>query len=262
MSTRSRTRPRIGRALPLVAALAAVAGFSSGCATIQSWNLPFIGGDPREDAVPLELGQWHKDSLHCAKRKCEDWYLVSLTESSSLQVEVYSPAGEGLPDFVLVLEDATGAALTDSQPTGKSPRQLRRKLDAGEYWLHMKSTGEKDEPLNYDILASVVKPKPATTRRRSRPAPKPAPPPEVVVSAEVLEVEKRDGEPRSVLIDAGKPQGLRAGQSGELVEKGRRIAKIEVTDVYEAGSRAEIKGPLEASITIDTRARISVPASR
>jgi hypothetical protein len=44
--------------------------------------------------------------------------------------------------------------------------------------------------------------------------------------------------------------------SGELVRDGRVIGKLEVVDVYAAGSRAKILGGLSAPITLDTSARL------
>jgi hypothetical protein len=233
---------------------------TSGCAALraQSW-WPWKPED-RSQATPLALGEWHKDRLACGDGDCLDWYRIRVPEKGTLQIEVYSPAGAGLPDFDLRLEDVTERALEEAPPTGRSPRQIRQKVSPGSYWLLLRSTGENKEPLNYDLLASLKHPRPR--RVQPKPEPTPPPPPKVdVISAEILEVEKQGGEPRSVLIDAGRPQGVKVGLSGELFEKGKSIAQIKVIDVYEAGSRAEIVGSLGASITIDTEARIRIPRS-
>ncbi len=121
--------------------------------------------------------------------------------------------------------------------------------------LLIEAKGEDDEPLSYEIVAEIKKPRVKSVR----PRPPPRPPEMRRVLGEVLEVEKCEGKPCSVLIDKGRPEGIREGQSGKLVEKGKAIAKIEIVDVYDAGSRAQILGSLEATITIDTQAEIEVP---
>ena len=242
------------------------------CLGMGCGGIPFLGGggfgSARKAARPLVLGEWYKDSLYCDDGNCRDWYQVFLSQAGELRLDVYSPIGEGLPDYTLVLEDESEKLLQELSPTGKSPRTLRRRVEAGLYRVLLSSEGKDDERLHYEILAEFEAPRPrkkSVTRPRSgRPAPTrqlpkmPAPEP-IVVSAEVLEIEEKDGQPSSVLIDAGKPQGVLVGQGGELVEKGKTIARIEIIDVYDAGSRAQILGPLEATITIDTRARIRIP---
>jgi hypothetical protein len=245
------------------------------CLGIGCGGIPFLGGgglgSERKAARPLVLGEWYKESLHCDDGNCRDWYQIFLSQAGDLRLDVYSPTGSGLPDYTLILEDENERVLEELPPTGKSPRQVRRRLEAGLYRVLLRSRNKDDERLHYEILAEFETPRPrkksVTRPRPARPEPtkplpvKPAPEP-IVVSAEVLEIEERDGQPSSVLIDAGKPQGVRAGLGGELVEKGKTIARIEVTDVYDAGSRAQILGPLEATITIDTRARIRIPADQ
>jgi hypothetical protein len=73
----------------------------------------------------------------------------------------------------------------------------------------------------------------------------------------VIEVERAGGEPIAILLEAGTSQGVKPGQSGELIESGQVIGRIEVVDVYSAGSRARIVGGLSSPITLDTRARLA-----
>jgi hypothetical protein len=89
------------------------------------------------------------------------------------------------------------------------------------------------------------------------PEPPPAPEPTWVV-AEVLDVEEASGKPAAVMIEAGEPDGIRAGMRGELVEEDVVIGRIEVVDVYPSGSRARIVGPLLAPVSFDTVSRIAV----
>lgn len=222
----------------------------------------------REEARPLVPGKWHRDFLHCEDGECKDWYMVNVDRPAQLRIDVYSAAVPGLPDYVLRLEDSNRQQIAKVGATGQSPRQIRQEVDPGLYLVLVESADPNGVRLEYEILADLRDPpKPAPQTHRPapqaparRPPPPPPPRPEPVwVDAEVLEVERNAGEPAFVLIDAGKPKGLRPGHTGQLVENGRAIAEIEVKEVYEAGSRARIVGPLRAPITVETKAQIAVP---
>ena len=75
----------------------------------------------------------------------------------------------------------------------------------------------------------------------------------------VLEVEGAGGQPRFVVIDGGRKNGLRRGFRGRLIEGGRSIAEIEIVEVYDDGSRARIATELADRITPRTAAEIDVP---
>ena len=78
------------------------------------------------------------------------------------------------------------------------------------------------------------------------------------VSSLVLEVEKRFDGSEAVLIDKGRRAGIGRGDRGRLVESGRELGRIEILDVYDDGSRALIRGALEAPITPETVAEVRV----
>jgi hypothetical protein len=183
-------------------------------------------------------------------------------------VDVYSAAVPGLPDYILRLENSDRHQIAKMDATGQSPRQIRKKVDPGLYLLLVESADPNGVRLEYEILAELRDPpkraprKPTIPPGASTPSPTPPPAPRpqpVWVDAEVLEVERNAGEPEFVLIDAGKPKGIRPGHTGQLVQNGRPIGEIEVKEVYDAGSRARIVGPLQAPITIETKAQIAVP---
>ena len=75
----------------------------------------------------------------------------------------------------------------------------------------------------------------------------------------VLEVETASGQPRFVIIDGGRKNGLQRGFRGRLIEGGRSIAEIEIVEVYDDGSRARIATELADRITPRTAAEIDVP---
>ncbi len=246
---RSATRRLVDSAFVL-----AVAAGLAGCAIFASDT-----HETREKAQTLVPGQWHRDYLHCAAKECSDWYMVNVDRPGELRVDVYSPAVPGHPDYRMRLEDIDRNTLAEVEATGQSPRKIRRTVKPGLYMLHIRAAEVDGQRLEYEVLAEVRDPAPAKKRRKTARRPPPKAPEPVWLDAEVLEVERDGGEPRYVLIDAGTPKGVRAGLSGRLVEGGRPIGEFEVIEVYRAGSRARLTGPLEGSITIDTKAQIALP---
>lgn len=254
LGTRRHRRLHLGLGFVALAA----AAFGGGCASDTYAT--------REEARPLSPGKWHRDFLHCEKGECKDWYMVNVDRPAELRVDVYSAAVPGLPDYILRLENANRQQIAKVGATGQSPRQIRKRIDPGLYLLLVESADPNGVRLEYEILADLRDPpRPSAAPRPSAPdRPSPPPPPKpkpepTWVSAEVLEVERDAGEPAFVLIDAGTPAGVRAGHRGRLIQDDQPIAEIEVTEVYEAGSRARIVTPLQAPITVDTRAQIAVP---
>ena len=75
----------------------------------------------------------------------------------------------------------------------------------------------------------------------------------------VLEVETESGQPRFVIIDGGRKNGLQRGFRGRLIGRGRSIAEIEIVDVYDEGSRARISTGLVDRITPQTAAEVDIP---
>jgi hypothetical protein len=84
----------------------------------------------------------------------------------------------------------------------------------------------------------------------------PAPERDVLVTAEVLDVEEEGGAAAFVLIDAGAPQRVAEDMQGELKEGGRSIGQIVIVEVYTDGSRARVVGDLDGEVGIDTVAEI------
>lgn len=219
----------------------------------------------REDASDLMSGQWREDSLHCDRDRCVILYRMVVEKPTTVVVEAVAPADPLLPDFFLAVEDPEGRVIGDDRAAQKRPRRIVRRLDPGLYFVRVAAATEKDDQLSFKLrfrpeVAKVVQPKrsaPKSSAPKSTPRPPPAPPPPVYLESEVLEVERDGGEPVAILLEAGTSQGVKPGQSGELIEAGEVIGRIEIVDVYSAGSRARIVGGLRSPITLDTRARLA-----
>jgi len=220
---------------------------------------------PPNTAIRLNFDEWHTDSLRCERKQCRDWFAFDLPQRRLVQIDVYYPAGPGLPDFGMTLQDAGFNTLLTSKPSGRSPRRMTLNLDPGRYYVLLESATAEDELLSYEIVASMKRPR-RQSGREAPPPPSPPPPPPPppaeefrIVKAEVLEVERCEGQPCAVLIDAGTSARIARGMRGELKEAGQKLADIKVEEVFEAGSRARIVGDLDAPITLDTMAHIRVP---
>jgi hypothetical protein len=98
-------------------------------------------------------------------------------------------------------------------------------------------------------------PEPAPERSEAV-APEPARSHDVLVEAEVLDVEVGEGGATYVLLDRGEPHGVRKAMRGGLRIGDRPIGDFVVVEVYRDGSRARIEGDLEADVGIDTVAEI------
>lgn len=215
----------------------------------------------REGAPDLVEGRWQEEALHCSRGRCVQMFRIVVEKPTTLVVEADAPADPLLPDFFLVLEDPQGNPIGDDRAAQKRPRRIVRSLDPGLYFVRVGGQDEKGELLSYKLrvrprTVATGKPTQPTSPSPPRRAPSPPPPAPVYIESELLEVERDGGEPVAILIQAGTSEGLVPGQSGELVEGGRVIGRIEVVDVYAAGSRVRIIGGLRAPITLDTRARV------
>jgi len=82
-----------------------------------------------------------------------------------------------------------------------------------------------------------------------------------ITSWMVLEMEMESGQPRFVIIDGGRKNGIQRGFRGRLIEGGRSIAEIEIVEVYDEGSRARIATELLDRITPQTAAEIDLPVA-
>jgi hypothetical protein len=219
----------------------------------------------REDASDLMPGQWREDSLHCDRDRCVILYRLVVEKPATIVVEADAPADPLLPDFFLALEDPEGRVIGDDRAAQKRPRRIVGRLDPGLYFVRVAAATDKDDQLSFKLrfrpeVAKVAQPKraaPKTSAPKPTPAPRPPPPRPVHLESEILEVERDGGEPTAILLEAGTSQGVQPGQSGELIEAGQVIGRIEIVDVYSAGSRARIVGGLRSPITLETRARLA-----
>jgi hypothetical protein len=246
--TRTARNPLCG-AVAAAAALLALGG--AGCAKPP----PDLDGEPG-GARPLALGSPRRDQLHCRGGDCSDWYRVRVDGRGDLVVQVAAlDEGAATAFYSLQLHSGRNEPLGFGDSLGLGRKRVRWQSEAGTYLVGI-SAPEKSAPFRYEVLATFT---PAPPPRAA-----PPPPPEPryrPVSAEVLEVEGRPADPRAVLIDRGRGDGLRRGLRGRLLENGATIATVEIVDAYEDGSRARIEGTLEAPITARTQAEIDVPVS-
>ncbi|MBW2418435.1 MAG: hypothetical protein JRH19_07810 [Deltaproteobacteria bacterium] len=222
------------------------------------------------DANPTQLpfGSLLEGGLHCDEGDCQDWYRVGVAEGGPIQIEVRTLGEGGQGKVSLVLLDERSAPLV--QPQQLSQR-IERRLPAGRYQLGVIVVGTRGPPLRYSLVAQrSAEATPAHARATgtrasggaaARGAWAPGRSQPGWVRGDVIEVEAGSA---GVLIDAGTTRGLRMGQRGELVQAGRTIARIELIEVYEAGSRARLLAPVTRPIDpLTTEARIHVaPASR
>ena len=207
----------------------------------------------REAAPELRLGEGREDFLHCDKGRCNNWYRLIARERTRVELEADAPTDAALPDFALGLQDRDLAMVGEDRIPGKRPRRISKTLQPGVYYVRIWGLEGDGELLSYKLIAKrdVARKRPARARKKSpgpkptRTRPAPAPPPVaavIAVESELLEVERSGGEPVAVLLEAGTGQGMQPGLQGELVDEGRVIGKLEIVDVYAAGSRARLVG--------------------
>lgn len=242
-----------GRHQPWIAP-AAIALLLAGCAK----PLPDPDGTP-DSARSLELNVPQSDRLDCKDRKqpdCLDWFVVRVPANAEIDFKVVGNNPRGLtPDFAVIIADHRGEPLQRASNEGSAEVRISWSGAPGAYFVAV-SSGASHRVLQYDIVARYEPPPPP-------PPPRPEPPRRrfETTSWMVLEIEAEAGQPRFVLIHGGSRNGLRAGFRGRLIERGNKIAEIEVVEVYEEGSRARIATPLVGEITPRTTAEIDVPVS-
>jgi hypothetical protein len=210
---------------------------------------------------PLELGSWKRDALDCAEGDCADWYRFETSEPGTLRVAaVRVEDGRELPEFSLALADGDGRVLEEGKSGGQTrvrfahPKAKGQFAPPGRFTLAVQTPPEDEGALGYELRVTFTAkpvPKPA--------APREAPPRFRNVDAKLLEVETRSDGGEAVLLDQGSRSGLAPGQRGRLLVGGKKLADIEILDVYPDGSRALIRGSLGAAITPNTVAEIDVP---
>jgi hypothetical protein len=251
----------------LRSALIAVPALAMSCSTCQP---PPDPDGTRSGALALEVGSWRRDSLDCGKGDCADWYTFETTEEGKLQVDLARVVGGAAdekeqPAFSLVLSDAEGAVLEEVQNQGRprvvimNPKEKDHYLAAQRFAVTVATPAEGEGKFDYElrvVFTPKPKPKPAP---RAAPAPKPAAAKFRTVKGQLLEVEARPDGGETVLIDQGSRSGVERGQRGRLLNGGRKVAEIEILDVYPDGSRALVRGSLGSALTPDTVAEVDVP---
>jgi hypothetical protein len=219
----------------------------TGCAT----PAPDPDGEPGT-ATLLSLGSMRRDQINCRGGDCADWYRIRLPARGDLFIDVAAlEADVAATPYTLTLNSGRNRRLGDANDVGAGRKRMQWKGDAGHYLLAV-AAPPRSRILRYELLA------------RFEPEP-PPPPPEPrfeQLTSEVLEVEGRPGDPRSVLIGRGQRDGIQPGLRGRMMQDEEEIATVEIVDVYPDGSRARIDGTLRAPITPDTWVEIDVPLDK
>jgi hypothetical protein len=223
-----------------------------GCETCT--KRPDLDGQPA-GARPLALGTPRRDQLHCKGGDCADWYRLRLEQRGELVIDVAVIDENASTTFYSVQLNSHGnEPLGYGDQVGLGRKRLHWRSAPGTYLVGI-GAPEKSRPFRYEVLASF-EPEPPRLVVMPPPQPRFAP-----ISAEVIEIEGRPGDPSAVLIDRGRSDGMRPGLRGRLLENGEEIAIVEIVDAYSDGSRARIEGTLHAPITAHTQAEIDVPVS-
>ena len=188
----------------LLALVALLSLFSAACESDQLMSDLFGGGDvergfKRSAPEPLPLGSWKSDSLHCEAGRCERWYELRVEQSGTLKIDLYAPAGSGLPECEMKLETSDGVPVSARTGRVRTQRRLRYETQPARYRLRIISKGDRGL-FDYEIFAQLsqerVKRTPAAAP--SRPPPKkPRARPEIPVARRpppVVETETLDAE--------------------------------------------------------------------
>ncbi len=245
-----------------ILSLAFVVGIC-GCSLWQPVSDPVRATPPgRDQASPLALSQWTHAALHCDAGECAHWYRIEVAAPGRLRIDINAPAGSGVPDFDVRLEDADGDVVWGFAATGHSPRKIERVLSAGAYYLLVEAIGEHGGLLAYEAFTTFDPVGPvfrADESRKPKPVRDPMCGPEVWIAAEILQLEGSGGLASAVVLDVGSQDDVRPGHRGELFEGGEVIATFELVEVDPARSRGRLDGAPSDAITYETRARIRVP---
>jgi hypothetical protein len=205
-------------------------------------------------AIALAFGRTHVDFLDCKRNDCTDWFRVRVPAKGDLEIEL-RPA-EGAPEAMAVgatLLEPSGRQVEQASMgrdlAGRAELRLAVSVGLGTHLFAIAAPGTRKR-IDYRLFA--------TFRAEPPPPPRPPRPSFRTLRTRVLEVEGK----RNVLLEAGAKTGVRSGQSGKLIDDGRVIGEIVVTEVYNDGSRARIEpGGLSGSVTPRTVVEIQVPAT-
>lgn len=156
-------------------AVSAIAGFllvfTTGCES--GMFAPPDAASRQGQTQPLPLGSWTRDSLHCAVARCQRIYRIDLEEPGSLQVDLYAPAGSGLPDCTLMLETEDGQPVDARTGRVQTRRRLHADTGPGTYRLRVVAKGENQGLFDFELVAQLETPPTAGTSSAER---RPAPP--------------------------------------------------------------------------------------
>jgi hypothetical protein len=249
-------RATLFRSRARLAAAALAALLVGGCASC-------LAADP--DGTPwsarlLPFGTAHRDQLLCTVGRffgrhndCADWFRIEPKGPERVRVELHvTGRGTPPPPVQLTLMDPEYKALEVRQSTGDGVLELSFVPEHDRYFLGVEPFQARKTLRQYEIRATQDLP----------PPPPPPPPPQPTfkkVRAEVLEVEREPSGNLSVMIDFSRAQGARAGLRGRLVEGAATLSEIEITEVFEDGSRAALRSAPSATITPRTQAEVDVP---
>jgi len=233
----------------------------------------------RTGAAQLPLAESRSDQLACPSGcggkggDCGDWWHVEAPREGKLHVRVENAApkdedgkpGEVDPKAALIVKlvDGGGADLTRAEAAGSAPAVLVRKVTEGSYFVLIEPLDAKrkgPQPYTLRVVHEAPKPKPPEPVALPPPPPPPEPRFQTLTTA-ILEVEGPPGRPSQVLLEGGRSAGLRQGLQGRIVDGGRVIAPVEITEVFEGGSRARLIGPAAGRITPSSEVQIDVPVA-
>jgi hypothetical protein len=202
------------------------------------------------------VGEWKRDALDCGEGTAATGYRFETAEPGTLRIAaVRVDDGRELPEFSVALADADGKVLEQRASGGKErvrfahPRRRASTRPTGRFTLAVQTPPEDEGALGYELRVTfAAKPRPKPPRRVKR----------RLASAPCRRRCSRWRRARRRQGGADRPgqRGRsRAGQRGRLLVGGKKLAEIEIIDVYPDGSRARIRGSLGAAITPQHRRR-------
>jgi hypothetical protein len=243
---------RIGWTLALGALLAASSG--AGC---RSRDLDGTLAGARElpfersvaDSVWCERSRWR----FWSKEDCVDWYRVRTADPERVEVTVASARQTAAPRALqLTLADPVGRSLDEGDRSGAEARVLSWLPEDDVYYVAVRPPQEARDQCSYQIRARQDQP----IVEEIEPLPEP-----VCVKERrmILEVENAPGGARTVIVERTLERAsLPVGTRGHLVEGDAVVAEIEVTEVYDDGSRAKVGETGGRSITSRTEAEFEL----
>ncbi len=204
-------------------------------------------------AQPLALGALKADSLDRSAGDLDDWFRLDFPDAGTARIVVSGPDGAPLPHLYAAVTDESGQFPGSPVRSGGRPRlELAPQVAKGVRLLWIGSEPEAVGATKYTVRADFTP--------RAKPAPpKPAPPQTVLYTSRVVEFAQGQGATQLATIAGGTAAGLRPGLRGRLKDGGRVIATFEIVEVFSAGSRVKLDGPLASAVTAQTIVEVDVP---